>query len=66
MTVTAMGPRGLACAVLATIPFQRGFVDGIFVQNVVFAVIPLTILVTAILVALFENNKVRAKLQGFW
>lgn len=66
MIVTAMGPRGLACAVLATIPFQRGLVDGIFVQNIVFAVIPLTILVTAVLVAIFENQRFRTQLQGLW
>ncbi len=66
MIVTAMGPRGLACAVLATIPFQRGFEDGIFVQNLVFAVIPMTILITALFVAIFENQKLRGRLQIFW
>jgi potassium/hydrogen antiporter len=66
MIITAMGPRGLACAVVATIPVQRGFEDGIMVQNIVFAIIPLTILATAILVAVFENNYFRSKLQNLW
>lgn len=66
MIVTAMGPRGLACAVVATIPAQRGLPDGIMVQNVVFAIIPLTILATAVLVAIFENDKLRIKFQNLW
>lgn len=66
MIITAMGPRGLACAVIATVPLQKGILGGQFVQNVVFAVIPMTILVTAILVPIFENQKLRLKIQGFW
>lgn len=66
MIVTAMGPRGLACAVLATVPVQKGIENGILVQEVVFAVIPITILVTAILVACFENNRFRLKIQNLW
>lgn len=64
MIITSMGPRGLACAVVATIPVQRGLEDGIMVQNIVFAVIPLTILVTAILVAVFENKYLKSNLQN--
>lgn len=66
MIITAMGPRGLACAVLATVPVQRGFENGIYVQNIIFAVIPITIFVTAVLVAVFENEKLRSRLQSLW
>ncbi len=60
MVTTAMGPRGLACAVLATIPLQRGLNDAQWIQDVIFAVIPITILLTAIFVALSENKKFRS------
>lgn len=52
----AMGPRGLACAVVATLPLQKGIAQGEFVQDTVFAIIPISILITAILVAVFENR----------
>lgn len=57
--IASMGPRDLASAVLATIPLQRGLEGGEDVQKLVFAVIPFTILITAVLVAYFENKKVR-------
>jgi NhaP-type Na+/H+ or K+/H+ antiporter len=56
MITVAMGPRGLACAVLATIPLQRGLDGGEWLQYVLFAIIPMTILFTAILVALSEKS----------
>ncbi|MCB0355759.1 MAG: cation:proton antiporter [Bdellovibrionales bacterium] len=63
MVSTAMGPRGLACAVLATIPLQRGIEEGQWLQNVLFAVIPITITFTAIFVALSENASFRNKME---
>lgn len=66
MVTTAMGPRGLACAVLATIPLQKGIVGGQWLQDIIFAIIPFTIFFTAILVSLFENKKVRNKFSGPW
>lgn len=56
---TAMGPRGLACAVLATIPLQKGLPGGEFIQSLVFAIIPISILFTALFVSLAENQKVQ-------
>lgn len=61
MVSTAMGPRGLACAVVATIPLQKGLEGGQWLQDVVFAVIPLSITLTAVFVALSENEKFRNK-----
>ncbi|MCY4512622.1 MAG: cation:proton antiporter, partial [Bdellovibrionales bacterium] len=46
----AMGPRGLACAVLATLPAQRGLEDGLWIQNVIFYVIFISIIVTSLFV----------------
>jgi NhaP-type Na+/H+ or K+/H+ antiporter len=66
MITTGMGPRGLACAVLATLPLQRGVAGGRWLQDIIFAIIPLTILFTAIFVALFESDSMRAKLGKFW
>ena len=59
MTVVAMGPRGLACAVLATLPLQRGLVGGEFVQNLIFSIIPISILFTSIFVSLCEKEGFR-------
>jgi NhaP-type Na+/H+ or K+/H+ antiporter len=59
MVASAMGPRGLACAVLATIPLQRGMNEGQWIQDIVFAVIPISILLTAVFVAISENQKSR-------
>lgn len=66
MITTAMGPRGLACAVLATIPLQKGIIGGQWLQDIIFAIIPFTIFFTAILVSFFENKKIREKCSGLW
>lgn len=55
-TVFAMGPRGLACAVVASLPLQRGIPEGEFIQSVVFCTIPLTIIVTSVVVMLAERK----------
>jgi len=62
MICMAMGPRGLACAVLATIPLQRGLENGLWIQNTLFALIPISILFTAAFVFVGENKKIRGKL----
>lgn len=66
MITTAMGPRGLACAVLATIPLQKGIVGGQWLQDIIFAIIPLTILFTAFFVSIFEHKVARTKFGGLW
>lgn len=66
MITTGMGPRGLACAVLATLPLQRGIEGGLWLQDIIFAIIPLTILFTAAFVSLFENENLRDKLGSLW
>lgn len=62
MTIVAMGPRGLACAVLATLPLQRGIEQGAFIQNLIFSVIPISILFTSLFVILAEKRIIRDKM----
>ena len=45
-----MGPRGLACAVLATLPLQKGYIHGEFIQNLIFYIILVSIISTSIFV----------------
>lgn len=45
-----MGPRGLACAVLATLPLHKGLADGLWIQNVIFYVVLFSIIVTSVFV----------------
>ena len=45
-----MGPRGLACAVLATLPLQKGYSHGEFIQNLIFYIILVSIVSTSIFV----------------
>ncbi len=66
MTVVAMGPRGLACAVLATLPLQKGIEGGDFIQNLIFSIIPLSILLTSIFVSLSEKEGFRNKLSSLF
>ena len=62
ITSTAMGPRGLACAVLAAVPVQRGIEGGVWVQNVMYAIIPISIIATAVLVMLSERSAFRLRM----
>lgn len=61
MVSVAMGPRGLACAVLATLPLQKGIEGGEWLRDTLFALIPITIALTAIFVVLSENLTWRAR-----
>ena len=66
LTATAMGPRGLACAVLATLPLQRGLSDGEWIQNLIFAVIPLSILTTSLIVSFAEKDWFKSKIKPLY
>jgi len=63
LVATAMGPRGLACAVLATIPLQKGIEGGQWLQDTLFSLIPITITFTAIFVSFSESKSGRSKLN---
>lgn len=62
----AMGPRGLACAVLATIPLSRGIEGGQWLQDTLFAIIPFSIILTALFVLASENPKIRELASRFF
>ena len=49
-------PKGLAAAVLATLPAQAGLASGEFIQNTVFAVILFSIVFTSIMVPVLEKD----------
>lgn len=49
-------PKGLAAAVLATIPVQRGIAGGEMIQDITFAVILFSIIFTSILVPVLEKE----------
>lgn len=49
-------PKGLAAAVLATIPVQYGMAGGETIQNIVFAVILFSITFTSVLVPILERE----------
>ena len=56
MFMSGIVPKGLAAAVLATIPLQKGIAGGEMIQNIVFAVILFSILFTSILMPVMEKN----------
>ena len=66
LTAVLMGPRGLACSVLATLPLQKGFHDGLFIQNALFALIPFSILMTSLGLIAIENRGFQEKLSPIW
>jgi len=50
-------PRGLAAAVLASIPFQQGMEGGDIIQNVAYAIILISIIITSLLVFLVDKTR---------
>lgn len=52
-------PRGLAAAVLASIPFQQGMDGGEIIQNTAYAVILSSIIITSLLVFFIDKTKLR-------
>jgi potassium/hydrogen antiporter len=55
--MSGMVPKGLAAAVLATIPLQKGIPFGDYIMNITFSVILFSILFTSILIPLMEKSK---------
>lgn len=57
MLMTALIPKGLAAAVLASLPLQLGMADGEIIQGTVYAVIFFSILLCAAFVFVIEGGK---------
>ncbi|MFH1214595.1 MAG: cation:proton antiporter [Candidatus Neomarinimicrobiota bacterium] len=51
-------PKGLAAAVLASIPLQQGIVGGENIQNLTYAVVLFSIILTSILIFLVDKTRV--------
>lgn len=56
LVAVGMGPRGLACAVLATLPLQKGYVHGEFIQNLIFYIILISIISTSLFVIFGQKS----------
>jgi len=54
--MAAMVPKGLATAALASIPLQQGILGGEFIQNVAYAVVLFSIVLTSILIFLHDEK----------
>jgi len=56
VTLFSMFPRGLACAVVASLPLQKGIAQGDLIQNYIFATVPLTIIGTSVFSYLAQKS----------
>ncbi len=61
-----MGPRGLACAVLATLPLQKGYAEGEFIQNLIFYIIFISIITTSLFVIFGKTKFFRKIFRGLF
>jgi len=52
-----MVPKGLAAAVLASIPFQQGIIGGELIQNVTYAIILFSIVLTSLFLFFLDKTK---------
>ncbi|MBZ0243243.1 MAG: cation:proton antiporter, partial [Bacteroidales bacterium] len=57
MFMSTMVPKGLAAAVLATIPMQQGIPGGELIKNIVFSIVLFSIIFTSVLIPLLEKSK---------
>jgi len=60
-----MVPKGLAAVVLASIPFQQGVVGGELIKSITYAVVLLSIVITALLILLIDKTKFSALYAWF-
>ena len=65
MLMIALIPKGLAAAVLASLPLQLGLPDGQIIQGTVYAVIFFSILLCAVLVFVIESRRLD-RLAASW
>jgi NhaP-type Na+/H+ or K+/H+ antiporter len=61
--ISIMTPKGLAAAVLATIPEMAGVPEGYLIKNITYAVVLFSIIVTSILIIIDDNSNA---LKGFY
>jgi cell volume regulation protein A len=56
--IAVMGPRGLAAAVLASLPLQLGIEGGEFIQNVTYSVVLFSVILNSVMIFLLEKTVV--------
>jgi NhaP-type Na+/H+ or K+/H+ antiporter len=61
--ISMMTPKGLAAAVLATIPEMAGVPEGAMIKNITYAVVLFSIILTSILIIVNDNTN---SLKGFY
>lgn len=66
MLITALIPKGLASAVLATLPTQAGIVGGDIIQETVYSVILFGIIISATFVFLIERGTLHDLASSFF
>jgi potassium/hydrogen antiporter len=64
--MAAMVPKGLAAAVMASIPLQQEIVGGALIQNVTYAVILFSIILTSLLIFFLQKTGLRIVYQWFF
>jgi cell volume regulation protein A len=64
--MTIMSPKGLAAAVLASLPFQQGWEHGELIRDISYGVILFSIVGTSVMVFLLEKTALSGILQSFF
>ncbi|KAF5085737.1 K(+)/H(+) antiporter NhaP2 [anaerobic digester metagenome] len=63
--MSVMVPKGLAAAVLASLPYQQGIEGGELIRDITYAVILFSIVFTSVLVPVLEKSSVASSIYGF-
>ncbi|HCX98953.1 MAG TPA: sodium:proton exchanger [Bacteroidales bacterium] len=64
--MSIMVPKGLAAAVLASLPLQQGVVGGEFIRDITYAVILISIIFTSVLIPLVEKSSTVRMIYGLF
>jgi hypothetical protein len=62
--MSVMIPKGLAAAVLASIPAQAGIIGGELIRDVTYMVILISIVATSVMIPLLERTRVSDFYEG--
>ncbi|MDD2278898.1 MAG: cation:proton antiporter [Bacteroidales bacterium] len=64
--ISIMVPKGLAAAVLASLPLQQGIEGGEFIRDITYAVILISIIFTSVLIPLIERSATVRAVYGLF
>ena len=56
IVMSVMIPKGLAAAVLASIPIQEGIIEGFFIKELVYSIILFSIVINSVLIVFLERT----------